>query len=338
MSSACAIARTCSRSRSTPSASMAYGDARSIAAAGRSRCTAEGHAAKLENTFEVRLFSFAQTTTPIDSLDVDAAARPADAHRRFARPGPADRRQRAARRHRAVQRRRGERRLAERRTRWPRSPRTVCRFTPSASARSRSTIWSSSGSMSRRARRPVRPSARSRHSSRRRRSNAAAGLRSRQRWSPRATSSCRRDATAHDRDHRPAGRRGGHARSALRARSAARRAQRRSTTRVRTSSMCRRPDAISCTSKASRAGNTNSCVVRRSAIALRVASVVRTTPNKYYRQGVDSARSWSRGFRSRRPSCLPTTPSSSAATKLPACGPSSIGCSESSSISAAARC
>ena len=59
-----------------------------------------------------------------------------------------------------------------------------------------------------------------------------------------------------------------------------------STTRARTSWMCRRPGATFFTSRASRAGNTSSSAVPRSGRSLRLASVVRATPNRYYRQGV----------------------------------------------------
>ena len=58
------------------SASMAYGDAERSRLQEVATALQNGMLAKLEDTFEVRLFSFAQTTTPLDSLDAIPAPGP----------------------------------------------------------------------------------------------------------------------------------------------------------------------------------------------------------------------------------------------------------------------
>jgi uncharacterized membrane protein len=58
------------------SASMAYGDADRSRLQEVAAALQNGTLAKLEDTFEVRLFSFAQTTTPLDSLDAIPAPGP----------------------------------------------------------------------------------------------------------------------------------------------------------------------------------------------------------------------------------------------------------------------
>ncbi len=58
------------------SASMAYGEAERSRLQEVAAALQNGTLAKLEDTFEVRLFSFAQTTTPLDSLDAIPAPGP----------------------------------------------------------------------------------------------------------------------------------------------------------------------------------------------------------------------------------------------------------------------
>lgn len=58
------------------SASMAYGDADRSRLQDVAAALQGGTLAKLEDTFEVRLFSFAQTTTPLDSIDAVPAPGP----------------------------------------------------------------------------------------------------------------------------------------------------------------------------------------------------------------------------------------------------------------------
>ena len=58
------------------SASMAYGEADRSRLQEVAAALQNGTLAKLEDTFEVRLFSFAQTTTPLDSLDAIPAPGP----------------------------------------------------------------------------------------------------------------------------------------------------------------------------------------------------------------------------------------------------------------------
>ena len=58
------------------SASMAYGDADRSRVQDVAAALQGGTLAKLEDTFEVRLFSFAQTTTPLDSIDAIPAPGP----------------------------------------------------------------------------------------------------------------------------------------------------------------------------------------------------------------------------------------------------------------------
>ena len=58
------------------SASMAYGEADRSRLQEVAAALQKGTLAKLEDTFEVRLFSFAQTTTPLDSLDAIPAPGP----------------------------------------------------------------------------------------------------------------------------------------------------------------------------------------------------------------------------------------------------------------------
>jgi uncharacterized membrane protein len=58
------------------SASMAYGDANQSRLQEVAAALQKGALAKLEDTFEVRLFSFAQTTTPLESLDAIPAPGP----------------------------------------------------------------------------------------------------------------------------------------------------------------------------------------------------------------------------------------------------------------------
>src|SRR6185436_3238085 len=58
------------------SASMAYGDGERSRLQEVAAALQNGTLAKLEDTFEVRLFSFAQTTTPLDSLESIAAPGP----------------------------------------------------------------------------------------------------------------------------------------------------------------------------------------------------------------------------------------------------------------------
>jgi uncharacterized membrane protein len=58
------------------SASMAYGEAERSRLQEVAAALQDGTLAKLEDTFEVRLFSFAQTTTPLDSLDAIPAPGP----------------------------------------------------------------------------------------------------------------------------------------------------------------------------------------------------------------------------------------------------------------------
>lgn len=58
------------------SASMTYGDANRSRLQDVAAALQKGTLAKLEDTFEVRLFSFAQTTTPLDSLDAIPAPGP----------------------------------------------------------------------------------------------------------------------------------------------------------------------------------------------------------------------------------------------------------------------
>ena len=249
------------------SASMAYGDADRSRLQEVAAALQKGTLAKLEDTFEVRLFSFAQTTTPLDSLDAIPA------------PGP--------------QTRIGDSLVQVLQSAGSIPLAGVVLFSDGAEnggslSEERLTEIASYGvpihtvgvgpeqvegdlelerldAAGERADRLDRHRA-GRHPSSGRRCDAAARLRSRH-----ADRRARHSAAARlDRDEpersicRPASR----ARTSCASRSIRSKASAtRSTTRARASSMCRRPGAISCTSKASRAGNTSSCGAPPSAIA-----------------------------------------------------------------------
>ena len=298
-SSACGIARTCSRSPSTRPRAWLTAKRSGRGCRTSRRLCRMGRSRSSKTRSKCACSASRRPTTPLDSLDAIPRARAADAHRRCARPGAAECRQHPARRRRAVQRRRGERRLAERGT--PDGDRLLRRAGAHRRRRAgagRATIWSSSASTSPRARRPARRSLRRvgiRHQ--------GAGA-TRLRVYDRDTLVAARDmqlppdSDRDEPDDRSAGRRAP-ARTSCASRSIRSKASAtRSTTRARASSMCRRPGATFCTSKASRAGNTSSCGAPRNAIA-RCASRAWCARRRTSITARASTRlpSWSRAFR-----------------------------------------
>ena len=249
------------------SASMAYGEADRSRLQEVAAALQKGTLAKLEDTFEVRLFSFAQTTTPLDSLEAIPA------------PGP--------------QTRIGDSLVQVLQSAGSIPLAGVVLFSDGAeNGGSLSeerlteiasygvpihTVGVGPGAGRRRSgagapRRAHERAGRLDRDCAGRHSSQGAGA-TRLRVYDRDTLIAARDiqlAARHDRDEPDASicRPASPARTSCASRSIRSKASAtRSTTRARASSMCRRPGATSCTSKASRAGNTSSCGAPPSAIA-----------------------------------------------------------------------
>ncbi|MEJ0040469.1 MAG: vWA domain-containing protein [Gammaproteobacteria bacterium] len=104
------------------------------------------------------------------------------------------------------------------------------------------------------------------------------------------------DAGRHHADHRRSRRRPRRARPALHARSAAERAQHHQQHAHARDGCDATPGETSSTSRASRAGIQVHPPRRRTDQSLRLASMVRATPNRYYRQGIEKAEELAGGF------------------------------------------